>query len=82
MSGVSSPTHQITANDIALRLQQVSKVPMDQSHVRSTKRALRQKPREITIDPNLSGNFSTKELNTALLAVKSGKVAEFIKNSG
>jgi hypothetical protein len=62
---------------------------MDQSHVRSTKRALRQKRRELSIDPDLSTNFSTEELNTALLTVKSGKTAgfdgvypEFIKNSG
>jgi hypothetical protein len=61
---------------------------MDPSHVRSTKRALRQKCRELTIDPDISANFSTKELNTALLVVKSGKVSgfdgiypEFIKNS-
>jgi hypothetical protein len=54
-----------------------------------TKRALRQKRRELTIDPDLSVNFSTEELNTALLAVKSEKAAgfddvypEFIKNSG
>jgi hypothetical protein len=54
-----------------------------------TKRALRQKRRELTIDPDLSVNFSTEELNTALLAVKSKKAAgfddvypEFIKNSG
>jgi hypothetical protein len=62
---------------------------MDQGHVRSTKRALRQKRRELPIDPDLSANFSTEELNTALLVVKSGKAAgfdgaypEFIKNSG
>jgi hypothetical protein len=88
-TGASSPAHQITANDIASRLQRVSRVPMDQSHVRSTKRALRQKRRELKIDPNLSANFLTEELNTALLAVKSGKAAgfdgvypKFIKNSG
>jgi hypothetical protein len=62
---------------------------MDQSHVRSTKRALRQNRRELSIDPDLSANNSTEELNTALLMVKSGKTAgfdgvypEFIKNSG
>jgi hypothetical protein len=62
---------------------------MDQSHVRSTKRVLRQKRIELTIDPDFSANFSTEELNTALLAVKYGKAAgfdgvypEFIKNSG
>jgi hypothetical protein len=88
-TGASSATHQTTANDIASRLQQVSKVPMDQSHVRSTKRALRQKRRELSNDPNLSANFSPEELNTALLTVKSGKAAgfdgvypEFIKDSG
>jgi hypothetical protein len=61
---------------------------MDQSHVRSTNRALRQKRRELTIDPDLFANFSTEELNTDLLVVKSGKAAgfdgvypEFIKNS-
>jgi hypothetical protein len=70
-------THQITANDIASRLQRVFKDPMDQSHVRSTKRVLRQKRRELTIDPELLPNFSTKELNTVLLAVKSGKAAGF-----
>jgi hypothetical protein len=54
-----------------------------------TKRVLRQKRRELTIDPDLSANFSTEELNKALLAVKSGKATgfdgvypEFIKNSG
>jgi hypothetical protein len=41
--GASSPTHQITVNDIASQLQRVSNFPMDQSHVRSKKRALRQK---------------------------------------
>jgi hypothetical protein len=61
-------THQITANDIASRLQRLSKVPMDQSHVRSTKRALRQNRRELTIEP---------ELNAAPLAVKSGKAVGF-----
>jgi hypothetical protein len=60
--------HQLTANDIASRLQRVSKVPMEQSHLRSMKRALRQKRRELTIDPDISANFSTEELNTALLA--------------
>jgi hypothetical protein len=77
--------HQKTANDIASRLQQFSKVPMAQSRLRSSKRALRQKRRELTIAPDLS----IEELNTALLAVKSGKAAgfdgvypEFIKNSG
>jgi hypothetical protein len=64
---------------------------MDQSHVRSTKRVLRQKRidyRELTIDPNISTNISIEELNTAVLAVKSGKTVgfdgvypEFIKNS-
>jgi hypothetical protein len=61
---------------------------MDQSHVRSTKRTLRQKRRKLTIDSDFSANFSTEELNTALLAVKYGKSAsfdgvylEFIKNS-
>jgi hypothetical protein len=38
-TGASSLTHQITANDISSRLQQVSKFPMDQSPVRSTKRS-------------------------------------------
>jgi glycine cleavage system protein P-like pyridoxal-binding family len=70
-TGASSPTHLITVNYIASRLQGVSKVPMDQSHVRSTKRVLRQKRRELTVDPDLSANFSTEELNTAVLAVKS-----------
>jgi hypothetical protein len=67
----------------------VSKVPMDQSYVRSTKRALRQKRKELTIDTDLSAHFSIEELNTALLAVKSRKAAgfdgvyqEFIQNSG
>jgi hypothetical protein len=55
-TGAPYPTHQITANDIASRLQQVSK---------------RQKRSEIT-DPDISANFSTEKLNTALLAVKSG----------
>jgi hypothetical protein len=31
-----------------------------------TKRVLRQKRRELTIDPDLSANFSTEELNKAL----------------
>jgi hypothetical protein len=72
-----------------MTLQRVSKVPIGQSHVRSTKRSLRQKRRELTIDPDLTANFSTKELNTALFAVKSRKAAgfdgvypKFIKNSG
>jgi hypothetical protein len=50
---------------------------------------LRQERRELTIDPDLSASISIEELNTALLAVKSGKAAgfdgvyqEFIKNSG
>jgi hypothetical protein len=88
-TGHSSPTHQVTANDIASRLQQLSKVLMDQSHVRSTKRTLRLKRRELSINPDLSANYSTEELNTALLTVKSEKAAgfdgvypEFIKNSG
>jgi hypothetical protein len=50
---------------------------MDQSHVQSTKRTLRQKRRESTIDPDLSVNFSTEEPNTALLAVKSEKASGF-----
>jgi hypothetical protein len=61
---------------------------MDQSQVRSTKRALRQKRRELTIDPDLSANFSIEELDMAQLAVKSENAAgfngvylEFIKNS-
>jgi hypothetical protein len=74
----AATTHQITANVIASRLLRVSKVPMDQSHVRSTKRALRQKRRKLKIDSDFSANFSTEELNMALmLAVKSGKSANF-----
>jgi hypothetical protein len=70
-TGASFPKHQITENDIASRLKRVSKVPMDQSHVRSMKRTLRQKRRELTIDLDLSADLS------ALLAVKSGKAAGF-----
>jgi hypothetical protein len=40
-------------------------------------RALRQKRRELTIDPDFSSNFSTEALNTALLAMKSEKAAGF-----
>jgi hypothetical protein len=44
----------------------------------------RQKRRELTIDPDLSANFSIEELNTALLALKSGKLhvlmVEFTRN--
>jgi hypothetical protein len=43
---------------------------MDQNHVRLTKRALSQKRRELTIDPELSAEFSLEELNTALLTIK------------
>jgi hypothetical protein len=57
---------------------------MDQSNVR-----LRKKRRELTINPDLSANFSTEKLKTALLAVKTGKATgfdgvhpEFIKNFG
>jgi hypothetical protein len=46
------------------------------------------KRRELTIDPELSADFSLEELNTALLTIKPGKAAgfdgvypEFIKNS-
>jgi hypothetical protein len=56
-------------------------VQMDQSHVRSTKRALRQKRRELTIDPDLSANFSTEKLNTEAAGFY-GVYPEIIKNSG
>jgi hypothetical protein len=82
-------THQITANDIASRLLRVSKVPIDRSHVRSTRRSLRERRRELSIDQSLSADFTLAELDMALIAVKSGKAAgfdgvypEFIKNSG
>jgi hypothetical protein len=45
----------------------------DYNAERSMKKVFRQKRRELTIDPDLSANFSTEELNTALFAVKSGK---------
>jgi hypothetical protein len=76
-SSAAPSTHQITANGIASRLLGVSKGPMDQNLVRSTKRALRQKRRELTIDPEISADFSPEELNTALLTKKSRKAAGF-----
>jgi hypothetical protein len=53
---------------VTSRLQRVTKVPMDQSNVRSTNRASRQKRKELTIDPDLPTNFSTEKLNQVLLA--------------
>jgi hypothetical protein len=50
-------THQITDNDIAARLLRISKVPMDANYVRETKRTLRQKRREITVDATISADF-------------------------
>jgi hypothetical protein len=62
---------------------------MNANHIHSTKRALRQKRRELTEDILISDEFSVEELKTALLSVKPGKGAgldgvypEFIKNSG
>jgi hypothetical protein len=42
-------------------LYQEYKVLMNQNHAHSTKRALRQKRRESTIDPNFSADFSIEE---------------------
>jgi hypothetical protein len=53
---------------------------MDQNHVRLTKKALRQKFRELTIDPELCADF----LNMALLKIKPEKLLvlmEFTRNS-
>jgi hypothetical protein len=62
---------------------------MNPNHIHSTKRALRQKKRELTADILIPDEFSVEELETALLSVKPGKAAgldrvypEFIKNSG
>jgi Reverse transcriptase (RNA-dependent DNA polymerase)/Endonuclease-reverse transcriptase len=89
LNTATSPTNQISANDIASRLLRISKVPMEENFVRSTKRDLRQKRRELTIDTTISADFSLEDLNTALLSFKSGKAAgfdgvypEFIKNAG
>jgi hypothetical protein len=61
---------------------------MNQHHVRSMKRTLRQIRKYLTIDPEFSADFSLEELNTALLTIKPGKTEgfdgvypEFIKNS-
>jgi hypothetical protein len=60
---------------------------MDQNHVRLITRALRQKRRKLTMNPELSADFSLEELNTALLTTKPGKAAgldgvypKYIKN--
>jgi Reverse transcriptase (RNA-dependent DNA polymerase) len=81
--------NQISASDIASRLLRISKVPMEENFVRSTKRDLREKRRELTINTTISADFSLVDLNTALLSFKSGKAAgfdgvypEFIKNAG
>jgi hypothetical protein len=86
-----TPSHNqnITTNDIASRLLRISKVPMNPNHIHSTKRALRQKRRELNEGILISDEFSVEELKTALMSVKPGKGAgldgvypEFIKNSG
>jgi hypothetical protein len=81
-----SQNQNITANNIASLLLRISKVPMNPNHIHSTKRALRQKRRELTEDILISDDF---EFEDALLSVKPGKAAgldgvypEFIKNSG
>jgi hypothetical protein len=53
-----SQNQNITANDIASRLLRISKVPMNPNHIHSTKRALRQKRRELTQDILISDEFS------------------------
>jgi hypothetical protein len=62
---------------------------MDPDNVRSTRIALKQKRRALSINPELSSNFTLEELNNVLLNVKSEKAAgfdgvypEFIKNAG
>jgi hypothetical protein len=70
-----SQNRKIAANDIASRLLRISKVPMNPNHIHSTKRALRQKRRELTDDILISDEFSVEELETALLSVKPGKAA-------
>jgi hypothetical protein len=64
-------------------------VPMEKTQVRSTKRELRQKRRELTINSTKSAELKMEDLNIALLSVKPGKAAcfdgvypEFIKNAG
>jgi hypothetical protein len=83
-----SQNQNITANDIASRLFRIYKVPMNPNHIHSTKQALRQKRRELTVDILISDEFSVEELETALLSAKTEKAAgldgvypEFIKNS-
>jgi hypothetical protein len=45
-----SQNQNITASDIASRLLRISKVPINPNHIHSTKRALRQKRRNLTED--------------------------------
>jgi hypothetical protein len=59
---------------------------MNPNHIHSTKRALRQKRRELTENILTSDELSVEEMKTALLSVKPGKAAgldgiypEFIK---
>jgi hypothetical protein len=61
-------------------------VSIDQHHVRTTKRALRQRRRELSGNTELSDDFTIEEVE---LEVKPGKAAgfdgvypEFIRNSG
>jgi hypothetical protein len=61
---------------ICCRLLRISKVPMDANHVLETKRTLRQKRREMTVDATISADL-LEELSTALQSVKSEKAAGF-----
>jgi hypothetical protein len=82
-------TSNVSANNIATRLLHVLKVSMDQHHVRTTKRALCQRRREMSGNTELFDDFTIEKVELAFLSVKPGKAAgfdgvhpEFIRNSG
>jgi hypothetical protein len=51
---------------------------LNRCHVRSTRRSLRERRRELTFDQSLSDDFTLEKLDMALIAIKSWKAAGFV----
>ena len=84
---IKNSNNQITANQVASRLIQLTKAPMDQISLKEMKRNLKHTINNLPLDSPLSDAFTMEELDAAIKTMKIGKAAgidglymEFIKN--
>ena len=84
---IKSSSKQVTADQIASRLIQVTKAPLNKESLKSMKQNLKRTIKELPTDSAFSNCFSLEELESAICTMKTGKAAgmdgiyiEFIKN--